>query len=758
MTKRFPRLPLMVVLSLGALATFSLPEARSEETFTWAVASTDSSRPHLVQPGSATTFVLRLRNDAEVPRTFRIEAEKDSDYWGLSLARAKTSTFLPEETLPLPSEVVLESEGTILLLLGLHAAEDAGEGQPVTAQAHATCLEQEAVQTVSLSARISTRPKLYLVTIDALGTRYLGLNDRGGLRNPGDGWLTPHTARFLLKESAYTTTARCLMPSATDMNHTAILTGSWPGTTGIYTVKKYYAGLDRDQGTGEWVERWVQPRRAFLQYAKADNPQPGRAYPIRTLFDVAEASANDPAFYTCLVAGKPWMNPLLDDGSGTIDLVVRTDAYGKDPQGRKVLLRSLRPRYLTSVYAYDYLLADPPSDLNAAQDHDGQDPGPEGIHSILNLALAPFEKVDPDIHLKKNLFLFPPDRWITDSAIMILQAEDPDVLYLLLPSVDVVQHGWGAADRPGEWIGGLETPELWDDVNRYNSRANREVTLDVVREADACFGSFLGAVRARGDEGRSIVVFASDHGQVTYLEDAPIEPGEPAECEKRTDCIELSLEAILTAIFAADDGLPSWDQVVEAWFAGGDLAGIFVREGQQGYLPVLEAALENLVRRHPVSGKEVKPLLVINRDEMDAGGVVTGSIPLGGPYLGDGKGELFSELYIRYPAAAPVGETPDRLRWPDLFLFAQYRYQFEIMNTANLGNQIAVDSYIGGHAGASSLAVPIGLRGPGIRKGSFGASANVTLADIAPTLYQLLGYTPPEHVDGRVLHEVLAAP
>jgi arylsulfatase A-like enzyme len=44
--------------------------------------------------------------------------------------------------------------------------------------------------------------------------------------------------------------------------------------------------------------------------------------------------------------------------------------------------------------------------------------------------------------------------------------------------------------------------------------------------------------------------------------------------------------------------------------------------------------------------------------------------------------------------------------------------------------------------------------GPGIQPGVYAGAAS--LADIAPTLYRLLGVTAPDNVDGRVLDEILA--
>ena len=45
------------------------------------------------------------------------------------------------------------------------------------------------------------------------------------------------------------------------------------------------------------------------------------------------------------------------------------------------------------------------------------------------------------------------------------------------------------------------------------------------------------------------------------------------------------------------------------------------------------------------------------------------------------------------------------------------------------------------------------MGGPGIRPGVYGGA--VSLADIVPTLYRLLGVAPPGNVNGRSLDEIL---
>ena len=60
------------------------------------------------------------------------------------------------------------------------------------------------------------------------------------------------------------------------------------------------------------------------------------------------------------------------------------------------------------------------------------------------------------------------------------------------------------------------------------------------------------------------------------------------------------------------------------------------------------------------------------------------------------------------------------------------------------------------HGGTQELAVPFLLSGAGVRRGALPTSPS--LVDVAPTIAALLGVTPPDDVDGRVLTEVLDPP
>jgi bisphosphoglycerate-independent phosphoglycerate mutase (AlkP superfamily) len=87
-------------------------------------------------------------------------------------------------------------------------------------------------------------------------------------------------------------------------------------------------------------------------------------------------------------------------------------------------------------------------------------------------------------------------------------------------------------------------------------------------------------------------------------------------------------------------------------------------------------------------------------------------------------------------------------------VFNRYRNQNALVSTQKLTKVVAGPTTIGTHASISSVSVPLVMRGPGIASGVY--REDVTLADIVPTLYQLLGFTAPGNVDGKVLGQILS--
>jgi arylsulfatase A-like enzyme len=302
-------------------------------------------------------------------------------------------------------------------------------------------------------------------------------------------------------------------------------------------------------------------------------------------------------------------------------------------------------------------------------------------------------------------------------------AEDPDVAYVVLAEVDTVQHVFGAADRPEEWTDRFRTPNaLWDDANLYNPQANRDPVLDIVHEADFSFGMILDTLAARAALSRSFVVLMSDHSQVTQMKTA------------------LDVSAIVGSL-----GVAPAD--VERIISSGEQASIYLANPAVG--PGLEAMLEAHEEIHPVTGQPARPFLVLNRAEMDSGfDAATG------PLLEDGLGgNLRGEIYSQWSIDTPPPDIP-RVRWPDLFLFNRLRFQNKLTRTDDLDGGLFGLVFNGHHGSPQANEITMAVAGPRILAGVYAAPA--TLADVLPTLYPLMGLSPPAHVDGQPLSGVVA--
>ncbi len=144
----------------------------------------------------------------------------------------------------------------------------------------------------------------------------------------------------------------------------------------------------------------------------------------------------------------------------------------------------------------------------------------------------------------------------------------------------------------------------------------------------------------------------------------------------------------------------------------------------------------------------VNPFIVVNRDEMDSG-----IDNIEGRFMEDGivdnkKGELYSEWAIDHP----VNDT-SKVRWPHLILFNRHRFQNVLIATQDISGGIRGPKTIGTHSVPETASIPLAFRGPGLLPGVYGDKAS--LADIAPTLNQLLGLATAPHVDGQVLEHIL---
>jgi predicted AlkP superfamily pyrophosphatase or phosphodiesterase len=651
------------------------------------VVSASAARPHFVAAGLATTFVVSARNTAILPVTVSMKIQSSvgpSGDWQ-ALLFAADPLFRPVGSGSDELVVTIPARQAVRLVARLGAGSQLAEGAEGGAVVSAW-LQGSLRGRLELRGRVRNRPKVYYVAIDGCGRGYLDLN-RQGTRFDGTGErLMPHAAAFVSR-GARMASASSILPAVTDPNHAAALTGSWAGTLGICSVRNQYLGRDA-AGNG------LTPvgSRGLLRWG----PDGQR---VQSIFDVAKdpASGGTASAFNAIVTGKDWLAELFRDGA--VDLAVD----GKD-----------YPDYIPAPQRYR--LGDPPSDDDADQDREGTNLGGRLIKHLFSTEAM----VVGDLPQS-----FPEDRWIGEAVVRVIQAEDPDVLYVDLGDADSTQHVFGAADHPEEWIDPGTPSILWDDENIYNPKANRDPVLDVVHEADWDFGLIADTLESRQTLDRSFVVLLSDHGLDTVM---------------NTPATELNPGRILL------DGGVSESEV--EWIANRGEWG-FLALTDQAKRSRIEAILEAYELFDPVQGTMVKPFIVINREEMDSGvdGVEGRFAEDGVP--GNRHGELYSEWSIDFPVT-----DNSKVRWPDLIFFTRNHFQTLLSDSTLAATSWVGSPFHGNHGSRRTADVILVASGPGIRPGIYAGAAS--LADIAPTLYRLLGVNAPGNVDGRVLDEILS--
>jgi predicted AlkP superfamily pyrophosphatase or phosphodiesterase len=650
-----------------------------------AVVSTAPARAHFVAAGVATTFVVSAGNTSILPVTVSMKIQSSVGPPGdwQALLFAADNLFRPVGSGSDQMVVTIPPRQTVRIVARLGAGPSLADGAEGGAVVSAW-LQGSLQGSLELKTRVRNRPKVYYVAFDGCGRGYLDLNRKGTWFDGTGERLMPRAWAFASR-GARMNNASSVLPAVTDPNHAAALTGSWAGTLGIFSVRTQYMGED---AAGRPV--MAGDSRDMLRWGPDGQRVPA-------VFDVNKdpASGGSPTAFNAIISGKNWLGELFRDGA--MDLVVN----GKD-----------YPAYVPAPQPYR--LGDPPSDDNSQQDREGTNLGPWGLKHLFSAEAALIGTLPWD---------FPEDHWIAEATVRVIQAEDPDVLYVDLAGPDEVQHVFGAADRPEEWVDPGTPNILWDDENVYNENANRDPVLDVVHEADWDFGLITDTLDARQALSHSFVVLLSDHGLTTAM-NAPgtlLDPGK----------------------ILLDNGFTDSD--VERIVNRGDIAHIDLRDPTMSGR--IEAALESYEVFDPVAKTKVRPFVVINRDEMDSGIDGIGGALAKDGVAGNRRGELYSEWNIDM---ASTDNT--KIKWPDLFIFMRDHFRTKI--STKLSSSSDGPPLNGVHGSRSSAEVILIMSGLGIQPGVYARPAS--LADIAPTLYRLLGVNAPGNVDGRILDEILS--
>lgn len=632
-------------------------------------------RPHRVNPGAITTFVVQVTNPSNAPATARLDINLPNSNWiyGFSEADENFQATTPPTA---PFMLGMEANGTKNVVITLQPDTTVPVGTIVVAQVG---LRFAGVLSgcVQVKASVTDQPKVYMISFDGLSPNYLEIGRDGERNPPPNGQLTPNIKAFI-EQSAWFPNARVSLPAATDPNVYALYSGSWPGTSGLPTVGYYFKGWDANNNpVSSYI--WNQDIRYGAEGAYALN-----------IFDVAQdpTYGGDPQTFTALISGKTQVDFLFRTGEQTnIDLL--TDG-------------SRRTNYMTEPQPY--LLGDPPTDENAATDRDGVNVEPPQLYHLYPTGFG----LDGDEPLQN-----PPDDWLAQMAMRIIAVEDPDVMGIHFGSVDKIHHAAGAADFPEQWIDPGTPTVLWDDINVYSPNANREPLLDVVYDADFRFGLMIEFLTTREVMNQSIIAVGSDHGEVVLMNDQ----------------IDLSL-------ILANAGLASAVRRYATWQEYG---GLFLWDLADS--DAIEAVLESYTMYHRVLDEIVHPFVVINKEEMDTG--VDSAIGRFGRDGGEKRGEMYSEWLIDYPV-----DDNSKVVWPDLFVFPVYHLQLSRSRPDMLEN------VVGGHSSVTTQNALLMLKGPDFLQGTF-YPPDVTITDIVPTIYEALGWTSPENVDGWVIQQIM---
>ncbi len=409
--------------------------------------SLSTGRRHQLMADEVTTFGMTVRNTFGVSKTFTLTATPVGAAAGWAGALSQTSVTLAPNaqtdvifTLTPPANASLGtlSDWTIALRDG------------------ATLLSIN-----RYGAQIDDVRNVLYVAMDALAPQYMSLNAAGTGAGSSNDWLMPNLRRLMEISTTYTN-AKGNLPSYTDPNHTAALSGSAMGMNGVASVIFNYFGRDED---GSGVAKSVGYES--LRYGPNGDELP-------TIFDIS--LAENPNSMTYFATGKGWMSNYFRKPTGGARLFL--DAWN-------------RPQYVAAPE--QHTIGDPSSDPDAATD-------PALDPTIANWGTTPG--------------LYPEDRFVAEGSIRVMDYQDPDVMYVLMAGPDDVGHMIGDAWDPADWDT-RGTPELWDDIHIDNPRAQREDILDEIRETDAVFGELLDNLIARGKLDNTYIALLADHSMIT---------------------------------------------------------------------------------------------------------------------------------------------------------------------------------------------------------------------------------------------------
>lgn len=648
--------------------------------------------PHQVFPGESTSFIFHATNFAKAERTMRLDVPRTEDGWPVQPVGPLTKTAGPGETVQFEVKVTSPRNGS------------PGERREFTARLGSA--------SSTVAVEVTGTRNIYYWSIDSMDPEYLDLDREGTAAGKDGDWLMPNTRGFFADSARYTD-ARCYLPSATDMNHTNALAGTMTGTQGVYMVGGTFKGFT------EHDETLSGPNTAdLLRYGPEGRP-------IERTFEVAKRETGGKAL-TGFWSNKNWLADF--EGSRSVDIVGHSESW---------------PLFFDPPQKYK-MAGDPTSEK------DKSDPASVSVracfHSnnadgvVIPSLLGQFDLIGGSKLLSSPLAvmfgktpgLHAEDRYIAGEFFRSIAEEDPDVAYINIGDLDNTGHFTGSSWDLDEWMKG-DGPSPAYDVSKYSPFMRRKEALDICREADLLFRQFVDTLKARGVYDNSTIVVLSDHGMENMK-------------DPKSGYEVLDLRDILR-----QNGMLRHEDYEEV--GGTELNNIWSKD------PAKLARIQKILEEYTVEDKElgsVRPLMVVNREEARTGK----------DYGKFGKvlpGELYSEYWANNPDPSEKGEI-----WPDLFVFPLYNYQVVAhgdalasgINNVGLSFGINVPESVkfglpGAHGGLQTNHIPLLFKAPAGGKGAQAPGSThgelVEIGDIAPTIYGIMGWTPPECVDGKPL-------
>ncbi|MCD6461993.1 MAG: right-handed parallel beta-helix repeat-containing protein, partial [Thermoplasmata archaeon] len=319
---------------------------------------------------------------------------------------------------------------------------------------------------------------------------------------------------------------------------------------------------------------------------------------------------------------------------------------------------------------------------------------------------------------KYALGLGPSEEWIFETAISVVEREDPDVLFIMDSEPDLAGHTYGSeVDGPQEY-----------QMEEYNAKVDIENMLDVINETDRQTGRLFSFLEGRvGQNGRTafdetVIALTSDHGMRTYYD---------AKGPQGVD---------LKEYLAAHD---------------------ITQGGDYEYIEGLGSSCAYFYNISSESTKDEMTRLMWDYSVLDKNSLAP-TYPVwkildkeGMEYGRSDEEPTVDQRFALYNHT--IGQVNDEIV-PDLFVLFYPRFLHRAYGEAGKATDIALEEdgatvqlpafprfyepqAVGDHGTYLEQLVPLVLHGPGIKQGYENGDTQVEILDIVPTLCEINGWT-----------------